>query len=717
MEALADQEQVVLEIRTDVAFLFLGAADAKIPVLSFPRMESLDNALKQVEANSALKGLVIAGAASSGFCAGADVKAIQGVRDPKEGEQLAVDGQRIFGRIAKLPITTVAAIHGACVGGGCELSLACDHRMMLDTDDTKIGLPEVKLGILPGFGGTQRLPRLVGLPKSLELILTGRLVSASRARRMGLADAVVAASTDDRIQNFEVLLREATEVASGKKVLPAPKLALPDRLLTSFGLGRSFVQSKAKAGVMKETKGHYPAPLRALKVAVDGLATSLEAGLAEEARALGELIVTPESKSLVHIYYCTEAASRLGRAAKDEVQGGHIAVLGAGVMGSGIAAAFLAKGFRVSVLDPVAEARDRAQAHVEKSLSRRRSLSDSRRAELLAKFTLTSKMSDLSSADLLIEAIIEDLSIKQEVLSEAASVLRPDAIIASNTSSLSINDLAQGVAGAERVIGMHFFNPAEKMPLVEIIRGAETSDKALAYVAAATSSIGKYPVVVEDVPGFLVNRILSPYIAEAGLLLQAGYDLVEIDKAAVAFGMPMGPFRMLDEVGLDVAAKVQEIMTESYGERMKAPEYPKKLVEHSRRGRKSGSGFYRYNGKDPSPDAAVYALLGLEAPSKAVDPEEVADRLSLALVLEAVRCLDAEVAGVPGADSAGQIDLATVMGMGFAPFRGGVLRYAESKGATWLVERLDAFAKQYGERFHPVDGIVSRANSGKSFYS
>ncbi|MCL4145470.1 UNVERIFIED_CONTAM: hypothetical protein GTU68_028293 [Idotea baltica] len=460
---------------------------------------------------------------------------------------------------------------------------------------------------------------------------------------------------------------------------------------------------------MKETKGHYPAPLRALNVTIDGMGREESVALANEAKALGELISTPESKSLVHVYFCSEASSKLGRSMRDDVKGKTVGVLGAGVMGASIASVFLYKGHPVVLLDPSEEARERAEKSIAKYIGSRRGLAEEKQQEMISALSVTDKISDMSECSLVVEAIIEDLQIKQDTLKGLAEVVSGDCIIASNTSSLSIGDIANGISTPERIIGMHFFNPADKMPLVEVVRGPGTSGKSLATVTAYVSNLGKYPVVVEDVPGFLVNRILAPYIAEAGRLLSEGVSIDEIDAAATSFGMPMGPFRMLDEVGLDVAAKVQVGMTEAYGERMNAPEYPKMLVEEGRKGKKSGLGFYSFANKEAQSDASVYELLGMPLVSISnLSQKVIKDRLIFSLLQEAVRCLDEQVAGVPGTDSAGQIDLATVMGMGFAPFRGGVLFYAESLGVSEVIKQLKELEQKFGPRFAPVDGLLRR---------
>jgi 3-hydroxyacyl-CoA dehydrogenase / enoyl-CoA hydratase / 3-hydroxybutyryl-CoA epimerase len=695
MEQISKKEKslVTLDVRDDgIAIVYLAGDEQKIPVLRMERMEELESVLSSIEQNSEIKGVVIIGEKSSGFCAGADIHAIKGVSRVEDGESLALQGQRIFDRIEKLKAITVAAISGACVGGGCELVLSCNYRIMFEG---KIGLPETKLGILPGFGGTQRLPRLIGVTSALEIILQGKVVDAKRAKKIGLVDEILVSEKESSFQN---LLSRAIEIAKGNKSPQKKQIPILQKILGGSSLGRKIVETKTREKLDKETKGKYPAPYRALSLVLEGLAIGQTKGLELEARALGEMIVTPECKSLINIYFQTENASKLGKSAKSEISNAVIGVMGGGVMGAGIATSFIVKGYKVVLLEPVAETRDKAVSSLKKSLLKKKYLSDAKREELLGNLKVTEDIGDLKDSSLVVEAIIEDLEVKRQLFLTLSEVLSDEAIIASNTSSLSINELAVGIKNPERFVGMHFFNPVEQMPLIEIIRAEKTSNKTLSIIAAFTTALGKFPIVVEDVPGFLVNRVLSAYIAESGQLLAEGYSIVDIDKAAVNFGMPMGPFRMLDEVGLDIAAKVQEIISSAYGKRMEAPHYPKKLLEKGRKGKKSGSGFYNYVNSEAIQDDAIYAHLGLQSSSRKPTGDELENRLFLALLNEVFKCLEEGVAGVKSQEAIGQIDLGTVMGMGFPPYKGGALFYAKSLGTEELQKRFDKFKKN-GIRF------------------
>ncbi|MCC6953719.1 MAG: hypothetical protein IT290_06340, partial [Deltaproteobacteria bacterium] len=480
----------------------------------------------------------------------------------------------------------------------------------------------------------------------------------------------------------------------------------------------SVVKKGALASILKETKGHYPAPLKALESVFFGLKNGIASGLKEERRLCAELVISPECKSLVHVFFVSEESAKLSKPLKEDLASARVAVLGGGVMGAGIAAAMLLSKRKVTVIEPVAQVRDRALEHIRNAANRKRSLSDSERSALLNALVVTDDLNKLADADFVIEAIIEDLNVKREIFAKVEGVVGKDTIIATNTSSLSVNDLASALTDSSRIIGLHFFNPAERMPLVEIVRAKNTSDRAVLRSAALVSGAAKFPVIVEDVAGFLVNRILSPYLTEAAALLAEGYSVSDIDGAAMRFGMPMGPLRLLDEIGLDIAAKVSSIMVGRYGDRMRGPSYAETLAALGHLGRKNGSGFYNHTSEESVVDPQIRVKLGITAAEKVVTPgsAEITDRLMLAMVNEGIRCLDEGVAGYPGKEAAAQIDLATVMGMGFPPFRGGLIFYAQSLGAKATAQRMDSLVKRAGPRFEASEGIRKRAEQGKSFF-
>ncbi len=694
-------------LESGVMVIYLGSSEEKFISLTADRLQSLKEALEQVR-NARPPGVVIMATAADMFSVGADVKSISGISDPQVGENAARTGQTIFDLIQNLPIRSVAAISGPCVGGGCEMALACTYRIISDHKSSRIGLPEVKLGILPGFGGTQRLPRLVGLPTALDVILAGKTLYPKQARKIGLVDEIV---------SYENLLKKADEIAGGLHKPKRAKWTFLTKLMTNTSIGRSFVAKRARAGVQKQTKGHYPAPPAALDAVLYGLQYGQSKGLENEAKELGRLIVSPESKGLVNVYFLTEAAKSLGKQARDLVQHVRAVVVGAGVMGAGVASMFARNECSVILKDTNEGALEKARKQIKDQLDKIKHLSESERSFVMNRIETTSKNSaNIGNANFGIEAIFEEMGIKQKVLSELAEQMPEDAIIATNTSSLSVSEIASAIKNPERVIGMHFFNPVDKMPLVEIIRGKQTVSKAIVLVAALANKLGKFPIVVEDVPGFLVNRILVPYLNEAAYLLQEGCSVKAIDRAALSFGMPMGPVRLLDEVGLDIATHVGETMLKGYGERMRAPDFAQKLSSKGRLGKKSGAGFYFYKDGQEAPADDLTSLLGITGSSE-LPVATIQDRLILSLVNEAVKCLDEGVAGIPGKEAAQQIDLGSVMGFGFPPFQGGLLAYAEKRGAKEINDRLLELAKLYGERFNPAPGITARAEQKKSFYS
>ena len=676
-----------------VAILQLGTNDERAVTWTPSRMSSFVEALSKV-ASSGVRGLVITAPTLDSYCVGADISLISSVTDPEVGARLAREGQEAFNALEDLGVITVAAISGPCVGGGCEMALACNYRIITHLSSSVIGLPETKLGILPGFGGTYRLPRLIGLPKALDIILAGKTLRSPQALKAGLVDEIVSP---------ENLLARAIEIASGVKLPSRRGPRKVDSLLTRSSLGRSVVRRNAQKSVLATTKGVYPAPLAALTTTTAGLGLPRAPALAQEANTLGKLIVTPQSKSLVNIYFLTEAAKSIGKPAKEAVADLFAMVVGAGVMGAGIASSLAKAGHSVIVRDTNEEALNRGKNHVKKGVSAMRHLSSLEKGAITNRIDwITHSSPTVARTGIVIEAVFENMDLKKKILSELAQTLPSSAILASNTSSLSVSEIAREIPHPERVIGMHFFNPVEKMPLVEIIKGEKTSELTIQKVAALATKLGKYPIVVSDVPGFLVNRILVPYLNEALFLLAEGFSIEEIDGAATDFGMPMGPIRLLDEVGLDVAVHVSEVMTAGYGERMRPPSFSGSLLALGRKGKKSGAGFYSYDGKKAAPWSGVRDALSLpttQAPT--YDKAKIQDRLVLHLINEAMKCLHEGVAGDDKTLAKKQIDLGTVMGIGFPPFRGGVMHYADSIGLDQLKSKLEILMKEFGIRYEP----------------
>ncbi len=707
-------DQAALELEVDsngVAWLVFDRPSSRVNLLTQEVMARLDVLLGEIErghAAGSIRALVVRSGKDGSFIAGADVNAIASVSDQAQGAAAARAGQQLFARIERLPLPTVAAVDGICLGGGTELILACGHRLASDRPETKIGLPEVRLGILPAFGGTTRLPRLIGPAAALNMILTGRNVDARRAQRMGLVDEVVP---------VQALYERAARLALERVGAPPPRRRrrpLPTRLLEDTPPGRALLFRRATADVLKETRGHYPAPLAILGVMRRGIATSLEHAFELEAEALGRLIVTPESKNLIHVFHLMEGAKKAGPAGVDARPVEQAAVLGAGVMGGGIAHLLADNGVPVRLKDIRPDALALGLRHARSLFDRAAQKGRMKRRDAerrMADISPSLEYTGFATADIVIEAVVERLDVKISVLRETETHVRPGCVLASNTSSLSITSMQEALERPADFCGMHFFNPVHRMPLVEVIRGRHTSDEAVATVIALARRCGKTPVVVNDGPGFLVNRVLSPYLNEAGRMLEEGATVQCIDRVLLDFGMPMGPLRLLDEIGLDVARHAGAVMHEAFGERMRPPPSLAGIAEAGLLGKKSGRGFYLYEGeREKGPNEEIAALVGARE-GEGPDEVDIRDRCVLSMVNEAARVLEDGIA----ADAAA-VDLAMITGTGFPPFRGGLLRYADTVGLRNVHARLKAFEASQGPRFEPAPLLRRLAEAGRGFY-
>ncbi len=688
----------------------------KLNILDEPIMRRLAGVLDSATSKAAdgsMTALIVRSGKDRGFVAGADVTAIEAVEDPTEGEQASRLGQEIFGKLEALSVPTIAAIHGLCLGGGTELALSCDYRLASDSPTTAIGLPEVMLGILPAWGGTTRLPRLVGLQAALDLLLSGGRARASKAKRIGLVDEILPQELFE--QNAKAF---ALDRADGKAPRVRPRGKLLTRLLDGTPPGRAVVLRMARKQVMKRTGGHYPAPLKILDVVKRGGQAPKAVSLGLEAAAAGELIASSVSKNLIHIFNLNEAAKKgLGPLDAAAVDVGRLGVIGAGVMGGGIAQLAAYKGIVVRMKDIRHEAISGGLQHAsslfDKAVQRRRL----RRREAAQHMELISGGLDyqsLSGCDLIVEAVVERMDVKRIVLRETEAAVRADCIIASNTSSLSIDEMSEGLRRPENLAGMHFFNPVHRMPLVEVVRGSRSSDRAVATIYALALELGKVPVVTNDGPGFLVNRVLSPYLNEAGHLLGDGASIEDVDRAAVEFGMPMGPLRLIDEVGIDVSSHAGESLHRALGDRLDPSAPIVAIADSGRLGKKGGTGFYRYeNGKEVGVDQSVYAAMKSGVPSerRTLDQKEIRRRLLLAMINEAARALDEGVVA-----RAADVDLAMIMGTGFPPFRGGLMRFADTIHLKTLLSRLHEMEDLHGQRFTPAPLIVRLASEDRGFY-
>ena len=692
-----------------IALLTLDVHGEPVNVLGSSVINEFEALLAQIEADPGLRAVVLLSAKPENFIAGADIEEFKRITTAAEGEALAHAGQEMINRLARFPKPIVAAIHGACVGLGCELSLACAWRIATDSPKTVIGLPEVQIGILPGAGGCQRLARLIGVRAALDIILAGKTERAAKAFKLGLVDELVPQS----------ILR-GTALAAADRIArhgPAERSKRGSLLLERNPIGRRLVYRQARKQVLKKTGGNYPAPLAALEAVRTGMEHGMEAGLTREAQLFGELAVGEVSRNLVRIFFATNALKK-----DDGVPDGApadpvrlLGIIGSGFMGSGIAGTAVAQaGIEVRLKDAelarVGKGLKAAMEILRGQLARRRitKFEYERRAALL---TGSGDWHGFERADLVIEAVFEDLAVKQKVMAEAEEMLRPEAVLASNTSTIPIASIAEGTRHPERVLGMHFFSPVDRMPLLEVIPAAETAPRAIATAVRFGRRMGKTVIVVADRPGFWVNRILSPYLNEAGLLLMEGAPIELIDGSMTRFGFPVGPIALLDEVGIDVAHKASGVMHAAFGERMQPAPGVARMVEAGRLGRKAGQGFYHYHGGHKTePDPQAYKLLGV-TPLASVDPKEVERRLVYILLNEAALAMAEGVVRSPRDG-----DLGAIFGIGYPPFRGGPLRYIDALGADAVVRTLEALAAAYGPRLAPAPVLLEMARSGSQYY-
>jgi 3-hydroxyacyl-CoA dehydrogenase / enoyl-CoA hydratase / 3-hydroxybutyryl-CoA epimerase len=708
-----DQAALSLEITGDgVAWLVFDRPDARVNILSAAVLARLNELLGEIEEGAAagrVRAVVIRSGKDGSFIAGADVNEIASVTDPAEATAGAALGQAVFRRLERLRVPTVAAVDGVCLGGGTELILACDARIASDRPETKIGLPEIRLGIIPGFGGTTRLPRLIGVSDALGMILTGKPASAQKAQRSGLIH--------ERMHQGVLYDRAgalALELAAGRRPARRRKPLLK-RAMDSTRLGRRLVLRQARKQVLRETKGHYPAPLAALDVIRKSLGRPLDRALEIEAEAVGRLVVSDVARNLIHVFHLLESAKKAGPQGVAPRRTDRVAVLGAGVMGGGIAQLLAYRDIDVRLKDIDSAALSLGLGHARRMFDRmvQRGRLQRRAAERhMDAIAPTLDYSGFGTVDVVIEAVVERMDVKQQVLREAESNVRPGCVLATNTSSLSVTEMQRALERPGDFAGMHFFNPVHRMPLVEVIRGEATSDEALATVVALARRLEKSPVIVRDGPGFLVNRILGPYLNEAGWLLQEGAAIEQVDRTLRRFGMPMGPIRLLDEVGLDVARHAGAVMHAAFGDRLKPPPSITALEDTGLLGRKGGRGFYRYEDeRERGVNEEVYGKVGLQSDRREVAAQEILDRTLLAMVNEAARALEEEIVDSPGA-----LDLAMITGTGFPPFRGGLLRWADTLGTDAVLRRLEELASTHGARFEPATLIRQHAAAGRGFY-
>jgi len=715
-----------------VALVLYDVPGEPVNTLRDTFQSDFEEMFEKISSDGAVKAIVFASAKADSFVVGADVEMLAKVKTQAEATALARGGQQAMQRLADLgkrkPI--VAAIHGPALGGGLELALACTYRIATDDRKTQLGQPEVQLGLIPGAGGTQRLPALIGIAHALDIILAGKSVRASKARKLGLVDEVV-----PRPILLDVARRRALELANGelrpqrtkldfKGGLPKVLRSMADaEVLQAVALeenpvGRKILFQQARKALLAKTHGHYPAPEKALEAVRIGIEKGADEGYRAEAQLFGELVVSDVCKRLVEIFFATQALKKdtgVDDPAVKPRKVQKVAMLGAGLMGAGIAYVTADAGIPVRLKDKDDAALGRGLKQIATILDerfKRRRLTRREREEKFALITATTDYSGIRNADVVIEAVFEDIQIKQAVVRDVEREA-PNAIFASNTSSLPIGRIAEAAAHPERVVGMHFFSPVNKMPLLEIIRAPKTAAQTVVTAVALGKKIGKTVIVVNDGVGFYTSRILAPYVNEASFIFNDGAAVEDIDKALVEFGFPVGPMQLLDEVGIDVGAKVAHIMHEAFGARLGPPPGFEKLVESGRMGRKAKKGFYLY-GEEKGPkvvDKSVYEITLQGSRRNSPPAAEIAERCVLQMVNEAALCLGEGILR-----SARDGDIGAVFGLGWPPFRGGPFRYADTLGAPQVVERLRRYQDRFGARFTPAPRLVELASKSGKFH-
>jgi 3-hydroxyacyl-CoA dehydrogenase/enoyl-CoA hydratase/3-hydroxybutyryl-CoA epimerase len=707
--------------KNGVANLVFDMPNEKVNKLSTLVLQELEKAINVIDGNKAIRVLLITSAKKDIFIAGADINEIKAIYDIKDALEKVSQGQNILTKIAQIKIPTIAIINGACLGGGLELALACKYRVAISNEKTALGLPEVNLGIIPGFGGTQRLPKLVGLSESLKIILSGKPVDAKKAFKMGLVDDII---REEFLQEkLGYFVREILQNGEKNLYLKARIDAKKKRFIfENLLLGKFLIFHLAKKDLWQKTKGEYPAPFYALEVIKRTYgANQIDRGFKTELEAFCELAVGAISKNLIEIFFTSEALKKdLGvQNSKEIPEIKKASLLGAGVMGGGIAWLFANNNIDIRIKDITQNAIALGYNQVVKifgQLAKIKKVTPAQIAMKIANISTTLDFSGFDKSEFVIEAVVENMAVKKRILAEVEANVKKDAVIVSNTSSLAISQMAHALQNPERFAGMHFFNPVNRMPLVEVIRGEKTSDATIATVVKLAKKLGKTPIVVEDVAGFLVNRILLPYMNEASFLLQEGAEIKRVDTLIEKFGMPMGPFVLADVVGIDVGVKVAHSLFEAYGQRMKVADILDEIYNNHKNllGKKSGQGFYTYPKNQVNGE--IEKILSKSRDSKNIHQPyihdaDIVDRCILTMVNEAAKCLEEKVV-----KNARYLDLAMIMGAGFPAFRGGILRYADLRGISEVSTKLQELNKKHGARFEVSPLLLQMAAEGKRFY-
>lgn len=689
-----------------IATLVFDTPNSEVNVLRSEALYELEHEIIQMQGDKSIKALFIESAKEHIFIAGADINEIKALEEDTQSVEMLRRGHQILNMLEKLPFPTVAIIDGACLGGGLELALACDYRVATNDAHTRIGLVEVSLGLIPGLGGTQRLPLLVGFAKAIELITASKRLKGDKAFSLGLVDASVPRGyLDFKKEAF------SKEILAGTLEAEIKKRRKGIRWYEIFAPVKILIAKMARREVMHKTAGHYPAPLKAIDVLEETLTMSLEEGLKVELEAFIPLAASEISKNLIELFFISESLKKetFSKAEPKTIESA--AVIGVGTMGSGIAWLLAHNDISVrlgdSSMENIAAAMRKMMQSFER-IKRRGRLNDREIGLKMDRVTYTVEMKGLTKTDIVIEAVSEDPVLKKKIYETLEAEVSDETIIATNTSSLAVSDLVTESQHPERFVGMHFFNPAPKMPLVEVIAGEKTNDETIATVVTLAKKLGKTPIKVAECAGFLVNRILLPYLNESVTMFEEGEDIERIDRLLTAFGMPMGPFTLADEVGIDIGEQVSHILHEAYGERITPSKVLSQMTANAWLGKKTGQGFYVHKGQNKSLNPRLGSM---QSGDTLLEENIILDRAILIMVNEAALCLEEEVV-----DNARYLDMAMVMGTGFPAFRGGLLRYADAEGLENIVARLQRLEEEFGTRFKPNKTLVEMAKNTQTFY-